>query len=57
MYLIMNLGYMFARGDRHFLDRNPIGYEAVEGAWRELDRYAQELTRQLHSRDNPGGTA
>jgi hypothetical protein len=47
MYLILNTTYQLARGDRHFLDAYPKGYEALHDAWEALDEYAQELTRLL----------
>src|SRR5207247_2451535 len=48
LFLITNVAYQLARGDRSFLDRNPKGYEYLHDAWEVLDRYAQGLTRQLH---------
>jgi hypothetical protein len=51
MYLILNVAYMLASGDRHFLDQNPKGHEILEEAWETLDEYAQALTKQLHSAD------
>ena len=51
MFLILNVAYQLARGDRHFVDRNPKGYEALEDAWNTLDEYAQALTAQLHNPD------
>jgi hypothetical protein len=57
MYLITNVAYQLARGDRHFLDKNPKGYEALEEAWNALGEYAQFLTRTLHNPDSPGGAA
>jgi hypothetical protein len=51
MYLILNVAYQLARGDRHFLDANPKGYEALHEAWNTLDEYAQELTVRLHNPD------
>lgn len=56
MYLITNVAYQLARGDRSFLDINPKGYEMLEEAWKELDDYAQLLTRSLHDPNAPGGT-
>ncbi|SRR5438034_3121118 len=47
MYLILNTTYQLARGDRHFLDAYPKGYEALHDAWEALDDYAQDLTRLL----------
>jgi hypothetical protein len=57
MYLIMTVAYQLARGDRHFLEINPQGYELVEAAWTELDEYARLLTSELHDADSPGGAA
>ena len=51
MYLIVNVAYQLAAGDRHFLDINPNGYDALNDAWENLDEYAQELTRLLHGDD------
>jgi hypothetical protein len=52
MYLLMNVAYQLARGDRLFLDSNPSG---VSEAWQALDDYAQRLTRSLHDPNAPGG--
>jgi hypothetical protein len=49
IYLILNVAYQLARGDRHFLDSNPKGHEAIHDAWMALDEYAQSLTSRLHS--------
>ena len=57
MYRIMNVGYELARGDRHFLDENPKGYDLIEADWKSLDEYSQHLTRALHDPDAPGGAA
>lgn len=51
MYLVMNVAHQLARGDRHFLDRNPRGYDSVAEAWTKLDEYAQFLTKYLHDPD------
>jgi hypothetical protein len=51
MYLIANVTYQLARDDRHFLEQNPQGEEAIEAAWDSLDEYAQELTSRLHNAD------
>jgi hypothetical protein len=51
MFLILSVAYQLARGDRHFLERNPKGYETLEDAWNTLDEYAHSLTAQLHSPD------
>jgi hypothetical protein len=48
MNLIANVTYQLAAGNRHFLDVNPLGEEAVHDAWELLDDYSQELTRELH---------
>lgn len=47
LYLIFNVAYQLARGDRHFLDLNSNGYELLEEAWETLDDYARELTDKL----------
>ncbi len=47
-YLIANVSYMLAKGDRHFLDRNPRGWEELIAAWDDLQAYAEELTRRIH---------
>jgi len=47
MYLMADVTYQLARGDRHFLDPD-VGPMAVHDAWSELDQYVQELTRDLH---------
>lgn len=49
MYLIANVTYKLARGDRSFLEANPNGHEILEEAWSTLDEYAQHLTSVLHS--------
>jgi hypothetical protein len=53
MYLITNIAYQLASGDRSFFDRNPTGYEMVDNAWKQLDEYAQKLTQILHGRVLP----
>ena len=57
MYLIANVAYQLARGDRHFLDINPKGYDTLEEAWTALDQYAQVLTAALHHPDQPDNVA
>ena len=49
MYLITNVAYQLASGDRHFLNTD-VGPDAVANAWQELDDYADELTRELHGK-------
>ena len=49
MYLITNIAYQLARGDRHFLNTD-VGPDAVYHAWQELFDYADELTRKLHGK-------
>jgi hypothetical protein len=47
MTLVLNVTYQLARGDRHFLDTNPQGEEAVYEAWSALEQYEQKLTNEL----------